>query len=147
MSDWIPIDVDEVKTEPADKPSGVEINLFLSPYDVPEAVRGFFDDERDRFVIAFRYVGDEPTRVEDSTDKALTLRIGKRSGRLYEIEVDVNRFKAQSVTLNTFVPQQIENALDHLVNRRSGHLRDNYSVAKEVLSGRRDQLFQDLAKV
>ncbi len=146
MSDWIQIDADHVKTEPVRGPSDVEINVFLSPYDVPEAVRGYYDEQRERFVIEFRYMSDEPTRAQDMGGP-LVLHVGKRSGRLHEIEVDVNALKAQSVTLNTFVPERIGDAIDALATQSGGRRLDNYNVAKEVLRERRDQLFQDLARV
>lgn len=142
MSDWIPIQPDEVKTAPVRKPANIEINLSLSPYDVPEAVRGYCM-ERKKFVIEFKYINDEPTRVE-RTDEFL-VRVGRHTGRLYEIEVDADRLGARSVTLKT-LPEQIDSAIESLARRHEGR-RDNYNVAKEVLAERRDQLFQELAAV
>jgi len=147
MSDWIPINPDNVKTVPAPREgAAVHINLFLSPYDVPEAVRGRYDQNRKKFVIDFQYASEEPTRQETVDDK-LSIRLGKHSGRLYEIEVDVDRVKAKSVTLVTFVHKQVESALENLRKKRVGNVRDNFSVVQEVVSDRKDQLFRDLAGV
>jgi hypothetical protein len=141
MSDWVPVDIEEIRTKPDSAPNGVKINLFLSPYDVPEATRGRFDDDRKLFVIEFKYISDEPTRRE-RVDDFVNIRVGKTSERLHAIEIDVQQLTARTVELRTFVPT-VGQAIDALTAHKA-HTRDNYKVAKELLGTREDELFADL---
>lgn len=87
--DWIGVDSTELR-----KAVGAElrqlregVTLTVSPYDVPEALRGSFDADKHRYVIEFKYVDDEPYDVADVPGPA-RLSVGKRSGRIDEIEIE-----------------------------------------------------------
>jgi len=146
MNDWIPIDLDKVSTEPIRVPDDVHIELYLSPFAIPEAVRGRFDKKQGKFFIEFRYSSNEPTLRERQNDD-IALHVGKRSGRLYGIEVNVEHAQAKSVTLTTYIPKKISETIKRLANDRPDYRGDNFRVTNEVVDDRRDLLFRDLATV
>jgi hypothetical protein len=78
---------------------GVQFIVFVSPYDVPEAISGSFDPKSNRFVIRFAYSWNEPTERHEYA-KGVTLLIGRKSRRLHEIEVDVTITGASRVELS-----------------------------------------------
>ena len=147
MVDWIDLDTQELNEERKEMIRGVEVTVLLSPNDVPEGVRGYYDQDGKRFVIEFKYMGEEPTR-EEQKDENLTLRIGKNSigknsDRLYAILIDINRLGANAVRLN--VGPVVNDALTNLINnpRRKNRL-GNYRLARDVISRRKDELFASL---
>lgn len=139
MGEWIRVDPDEFDLRRKRRFNNVEINVLVSPYDVPERVRGAFDNSLNRFVIEFQYMGDEPWRCE-APDPHMTLRVGRNSNRLYGIEVDVHGLRAKSVTLNLSVPDLVNNALESQ-SRRSDVPRENYDLARQLISRRGAELF------
>ncbi len=111
MSEWVRLDSEKLNTPQQEAIRGVNITVRMSPYDVPEAVRGYYDEDQERFVIEFRYIGEEPFRRKQK-GKHITLRVGRHSGRLYGIEVDVKAMKAQSVDLILEVSDAVLQAID-----------------------------------
>jgi hypothetical protein len=87
--------------------SGVLFDVVVSPYDLPEAVRGF-RKSNGRFRIEFRYIdGDEPIAEELRVDEHVSAFEGKHSGRLLALEVDTAAIGADAVgvAISTPVPQ------------------------------------------
>jgi hypothetical protein len=114
---------------------GLAYTVFVSPYDVPHAVRGMYDDDDHIFIIEFRYIQDEPIRLM-AWDENTTLRLGKHSGRLFGLQVDVDRVGAGTVKLD-FVSE-----IDQLVNKLGGAPASqfrgrNFALASEVLQGKK----------
>lgn len=136
MNTWHYLDTSKFMKPEADSERGVRVELSLSPYDVPEAVRGYFSEDIRRFVIEFRYIQDEPWERREAGEH-VTLRVGKGSQRLYGIEVDVETLSADSVTL------AIESAKDAInslaADTKSRHVpkvpSGNLKTLKAVVSG------------
>jgi hypothetical protein len=125
-SGWIEVEPSELSTPQTMKRDGVSITVTSSPYDLPDGVRGAFDANLGKFVIEFRYVGAEPT-VKELHDKYIVLRLGKNSGRLYAIEIDVEAAKAGWVTL-------IQKAIDE--RSRDAHKPrrlTNYEITRKLV--------------
>ncbi|MBK7878825.1 MAG: hypothetical protein IPJ77_24460 [Planctomycetes bacterium] len=90
--------------------TGAVIEILASPYDVPLAVHGEYVQEKGRFVIDLKYMtSGEPT--EEQTNGHLVFVKGKRSGRIYRIELDVNRMSASSVSIRVAVYNALAAAL------------------------------------
>lgn len=146
MSKWLQVDLDTETPEDRQLIRGVKVKLLVSPYDIPEAVRGFYDEQKHRFVIEFRYIGDEPTELQPQ-DRHITLVVGKNSGRLYGIEIDVDTLKVEVVGLRMEIIKEVNEALDNLVQKSiSPSRRDNYRLTKDAISARQEQLFLPLSK-
>lgn len=70
--------------------SAMLFDVSFSPYDIPTAVRGAFDEASRKFIIEFRYVWPEEGQVRHAhRDEHVEFVIGKVSGRLLEIHIDV----------------------------------------------------------
>lgn len=116
--------------------SGVEITMLISPYDFPNAVRGEFDSAGGCLRIEFRYIQTEDCETRD-LDEYVRIRVGKNSGRIYGIEVDVARLKAGQVTLS--LGRVVTGALSDLADRPKRRVKeDNLSFARKVLESHPD---------
>jgi hypothetical protein len=146
MSDWIPLDPDKVSkaTTETRREGGVQITVGLSPYDIPQAVRGRYDPASDRFVIEFSYISEEPL-VAHAHDDVVVLHVGKNSGRIYGIDINVKAARSKNVGFRISLPKIVNRAIDNeLVNQARTR---NYEIAKDVISNRRKTLFGDLVEV
>lgn len=142
MSKWIEVDPATLTTEEKSVICGVDVELIVSPYDVPEAVRGYYDESKNRFVIEFKYIGDEHTK-KHSYDQGLTYRIGETSGRLHALEIDVKAIKVDSVSLRVRLIKEMNEAFEHLVEKPISALRaDNYRLAKDAVIAKQQQLLE-----
>lgn len=140
-NEWLHLDPEELDSERDEMIQGVEVRVLVSPYDVPEAVRGFYDKHVKRFVIEFQYIGDEPLKRQ-SFDEYVHLRTGKNSHRLYAIEIAVDALKATAVGLRMGVQQEVAKTLDSLVDRPiDRRRRNNYRVAQTAIANKKEQLF------
>ena len=112
---------------------GVELHVQISPYDIPQALRGHYNDEANRFEIEFQYLTEEPL-MEKIADQYVSFFVGKKSGRLYKIQMDVKAMKAQKVTLRlaptAMISQEISKLNEHIPRRR-----DNYNVVNDLIKG------------
>lgn len=158
---WIKLDPESL-TEAAREPISmdepdVRIEVSVSPYDVPEAMRGYFEDDEERsFVIQFKYLDDEPTEEREAGPFA-TLHVGKNSGRLYRIEVDVEGIEKAEVTdieagverigLELKVVDAAEQAVEAFTQSHPEPARTkNLEVAQSVLSDHEQDLVRSAAQ-
>jgi hypothetical protein len=145
MTHWIrlnPQELNQVKTERVD---GITIAVGMSPYDLPDRVRGFYSESLDRFVIEFRYLGPSAeNRVPQNPEDAdVVLLVGQHSRRLHEIYVNIKAMNVHAVGLQVLVPR-VENAIGALGGLIPNRVK-NYEVAKTVIAQNRNRLFATLA--
>jgi hypothetical protein len=115
MNTWLPVQEQEFDKANSKTQDGITVQVSLSPYDIPEAVRGFREVNSPWFVIEFRYISSEPTRVQE-LDQHLALTLGKNSGRLFEIRMNVETLKANQVKLALKMKETAAGALDKFPN-------------------------------
>src|SRR5690606_22213962 len=96
---WIQVDESKYNEARTEEARSVRIELSVSPYNVPQQVRGQFDQAKRLFVIDFQYIDDEPTRSMKVDDHVIA-SVGRKSGRVYSLAVDVKALKADSVRLS-----------------------------------------------
>lgn len=66
---------------------GRGVQVSPSPYDIPEALGGTLDKERNLLTLVVKYISpDEPYRT--STVDGVLVRVGKNSNRLYSMTFD-----------------------------------------------------------
>lgn len=94
MADWI--DVDGPAFDELGETDGVV--RFVSPLDVPTAVRSLYDGEAGRFVLEFAYRGTEVPDDEVAYG-AFRFVLGGRSQRLHRLEVDGARLRESTAAL------------------------------------------------
>ena len=103
----------------------------ISPYDIPEAVRAFKDGQR--LIVEFKYATEETYRSVHKGN--ITLKVGRNSGRLYRIEVDV-KGKAENFRIAV---SEAGIAIEGLATDRSRVKRSgNYGLAKRLISTEND---------
>ena len=145
MSNWISIDATSLKTDRHESVRGVGIVLGISPFEIPEAVRGYYDEGRHRFVIEFQYLDDDPDddfeeAIHESRPSAqVSLGTGAESGRLREVLVDIDSLKADAVQLRILVAEKVSEELRHLADENSSKRR-HYELAGTVLHEKADEL-------
>jgi len=137
ISPWIPLNPRELNQPIIEDTQGITVTTYTSPYDVPEAVRGYRDMNSNLCTIEFKYMGGkEPLKPETENDT--TLWIGRKSGRLYRIELgqeanqQLQRYGLAGVNE---VKSEVDRAIDLLTETPRLPLRkDNYEIAKKVLN-------------
>lgn len=129
QSDWIEVEHPDLEDELALGRSMV-VRVSVSPYDVPHHVRGAFDDRKKRFVVEFKYVDSEPTKMVRVGDHALAA-VGRNSGRVYSLELDVAALKVDTIGLQ----MKADNAISNLASTVSPSLvrEKNYALARSVI--------------
>jgi len=122
---------------------GVKVEVLVSPYDVPQAVRGYFCDGRKFFTIEFRYISSEKEMIEKSLEEHVTVKIGKNSQRLYAISLDMQSLQANSIKLRLEVAETLKNVLTHLIQQPVSAIREsNYKLAKEAVEQNESRILQ-----
>ena len=132
---WIPINEDDlrqlnpVKTR---EEKGIKFGVMLSPYDLPEAVKGEYNEDRSIFEIRFRYLDEEKSK-KHKIDEHISVLEGKNSGRLLGIDVDVEK---SGVGIIQLAIQTLKEQSSHIKDQQKA----NYNAAQEVLSTKREDL-------
>ncbi len=122
----------------------VEVNVFISPFEIPRGVRGFYDEARKRFMIEFKYITREPREVDDGGPPEIKTLIGRKTGRILGFEIDVVALHASSVSLRLGA---IDQALEAVRSRSSLPRRENSRIASKVLHDRSEELFSAMASI
>jgi hypothetical protein len=144
MSEWISLDSDELNPERQENIRGVEVSVFYAPYDVPIAVRGYYDNNLKRFVIEFQYTEPEQYKVKRDVEH-IYVRVGKESQRLYGFEIDVDALNVNEVSLRVAY-RELKAALNNLIREPlSPRRKGNYQVISDALTANRDKVFSALA--
>lgn len=118
-------------------PKGVVVKRFLSPYDVPDAVRATVR-EGNIVELQFRYMEEEePTEVLDTIvfQSAGVAQLGRHSDRLYSLSV---RSESPESALT-----QAEGLISNVANTRPS-ARQKYDVARRALDATRQQVLECL---
>lgn len=147
MATWVSVDWDELNQPRHEKLNGVDVTVFFSPYDMPEAISGEYDAARKRFVIRFKYLGGiEPLRLQQ-TDEHFVLGIGETTGRMHEIEIDVDSLKADCVELHTSCDRIVDDVRETLqgLSATSGST-SNYMAASGAIDQQRVNVAEGLAR-
>jgi hypothetical protein len=125
MSNWINLKINTVPVE--EQEEGMEISVSPSPYDVPGAIKADIDENKGRLRIQFRYIGSEPLRHEQSNE-GISFGTGVNSGRLYEIDVNIDR---TAKSMGEVVDRIFQN-IGQIAQNHSNRI-DNYRMATEAL--------------
>jgi hypothetical protein len=144
MTDWVPLNAKTLALPKHRTIRGVDITLVVSPYDIPDAVRGEYNKDLQRFIIEFRYMSDEPWEHSKYNDN-IVLRIGRNSGRLYGIEVDIHALPDQRIDLRMNVAKAVTNAINGLAHQSEMvRRREHYEIAKDAIQEKQNQIFESL---
>ncbi len=146
MQEWVPLNRLKVNQATKQIIDGVELEIYVSPYDVPEGVRGNFNADKKHFVIDFRYAGGETENLySEEVEPHITLHLGRNSRRIYHIVVDTVSLGAKEVGLVLgveLVKNQVQHAIDTLAEKPGLATRlGNYRLTKKVIADNSERLF------
>lgn len=161
VADWIQVDESRYNQIKHAK-SGIDsrtviIEMSLSPYEVPNQVRGDYDEQSKKFVIDFRYIDSEDV-MPLVLDTHMSAFVGERSGRVYSLLLDIDAMGAEAIELKineTKVHRDADAALQKLVSaastaayRMAAHVSNpkNYGVAQKIIADYWPGISQELAE-
>lgn len=145
MEPWINIEYGEISELPDAAPNGVRVRYTVSPYDTPEAIRGFRTDDRKHFVIEFRYLDSEPT--EERSVNGAVVRVGRASGRVYSIRVPL-KHPESDVALDINESKEVVAELDSALssyNKSASKATASIDAVKRALTQKRPQLLASIS--
>ena len=156
MGKWAHVDWERLNEPRHEMIRGVQVTVYFSPYDMPEAVKGEYDKQKDRFSIQFRYLGGDERIHYRVQDEHITLGIGETTKRLHEIQVDVEKLKASLVMLEMRqhprdmqeqVAAEVTKAIKTFASATTttSAPTGNYTAASKALDQQRQQVFSVLA--
>lgn len=117
--------------------SGVLVSTSPSPYDVPEAVRTNVDEGRKRLCIEFQYIGEEPMVVKPDAP-GISFRLGKNSGRLYGIDLELEKINVTEVDGITGLITTTLSGLALSCNRPAR--LNNYTMVQQAVTSEKDTI-------
>lgn len=135
---WLKLDRRNFEGEGVTESGAEHVRMYHSIYDVPQLVRGFFDEESLEFVVQFKYIAPEQTKTQE-IQPGLAVSVGRNSGRIFEIRVSQGR---ESEPIEGFC--EVVEALSKSRNHRA-MAKPNYLVAKSVINKERHRLTAELA--
>lgn len=151
MSEWLRLKNIPSSTQ-APPSAGVLFDVVVSPYDVPEAVRGF-KTPHGHFRIEFRYIdGPEPANRPVRLDDHVSVFEGRHTRRLLALEVNLQALGAKSVgvsistaTSHDQLKSQLRRALEQLVKQHPLPAdRKALESTREALKSRESELLNQL---
>jgi uncharacterized protein YuzE len=102
-------------------------------------VEGKLDKSTGVFHIFFKYL-DQEEAIPKKLDDEITLKVGKNSGKILGLEIQVHKRGVHQIAL------QIKKAVQsEIPNLRKFNQRANYEVVSSVLDHKRDSIFSESA--
>lgn len=143
MSHWLKLETQilrDIRKEHSElkDADGIKVEVSPSPYEVPLEVRGEVDKAHRRFIIEFKYLQDEPWRLQKS-ESDVELRVGKYSKRLYRIEISLPVAEIKDMTRRVWARGKVNSALEELTSTHvHGNEWANYRAVESILQKRPD---------
>lgn len=124
---------------------GVNLNVKLAAFDVPEKVDSEVNEKTGEITISFFYADDGEKLTQEQFDNEnlkLTLMMGRKSRRLYRIIVDCARSLDQDVNELKFqlMLEQAENLLDDLSHSQRNLRAQSVEAIKNILHQYKGQM-------
>ncbi len=142
MEGWQRVDIDSLNKPRAKKIRGVDVTVYFGSDDMPVGVRGEYDRNRGKFIIAFKYRAIDEAKRLVPFESHVDLAVGQKSGRLLEVLLDVDAMNVEKVRLF----QQAAHVLEELerperASRAGLNRLDNYVAASGALKQVESRLF------
>lgn len=133
---WIRVDTHVLSKETTKEIRGVKVKVSVSPYDIPQLVRGYRDQESNFFVVEFKYMAEEPLKSIQKNPH-IEMEVGANSGRIHKIKVDVVGLDCRAVEL------EVDKDLSGSICQLGAHprLQERYKLTKDIIASYRQTLF------
>ncbi|MEO6066970.1 MAG: hypothetical protein ABIQ41_03175 [Gemmatimonadales bacterium] len=138
-SHWIDLKATEFDREPGQNEAGSAFRVYVSPYDMPDAIRGRYETNPARLHIDFRYISEEPSTTQD-LEPGVTVSYGKNSGRVHQIVIAIDALKRPHVAM--FLHGVLEQLMKKSVE--GGGPRNNFEIATRVVQAHETELLEVL---
>jgi len=139
---WTPVNLSGMAGWKQQKIHGVTVEVALSPYDIPQAIRRWVDEKTKSTVFEFRYLTEERSR-EQKPVEGVTLSIGENSGRIYRLEIDSKLAKGSPVSCALRIEEVAARAIDTFAREALPEMLDIYSLNKRALQEEAGQITDD----
>lgn len=136
VKDWISVNQNELNTACIEEHRGVKVQAYASPFDIPVAVRGSYDEKTGRLALDFRYFTEEEDTVQQSPEQHVTLLVGKNSSRIHRIELDLEKMDVDVAARN------VVELLSALGSKPRNRL-NNFMTAGRAISQKREEIFSE----
>jgi len=142
MNKWLALDPIQLQRSQEEFLGGVTVEVYLSPYDIPEAIGRHDDQDKNKCIIEFRYIDKDESLTPRVHDNNITLVVGKRSGRIYRIEIEGCDPSRVSLHMRE---SEIENAFNRLTqNKLPSRNLNNYKLIQDILTHQGKELFSPI---
>ena len=133
----------DIEMPPHGHDSSIEFDLLVSPYEVPEAIRGL-KTKGGRFRIEFRYIDGPEHQESKRVDEHIEFFVGKHSGRLMGIEIDVQSLGVNQVEIQISIADLASSVNDTWGNlhRTSAGAVGNLKLAERAFAKRKDDVIR-----
>ena len=144
MDEWIKVSQKDVNRPFKSKVKGISVTMMSSPFDVPVKAGFGFDEIDGCFFVEFKYLSSKEPKKRIDRDDGVNFIVGKKSEKVYRLEIDYNHFKATSasqIDLNLALEEakfevkkfDIKNRkvgnISAITNFLSGQIKKNYAEA------------------
>ena len=144
MRDWIVLDRHHAARAQKERIRGVDVTVYMSPHNVPRAVRGITLAETGIFRIEFQYLDGSEHPLDTprvSSDGVVTIYPGRHSGRIQRIDVKTQG-STNTVSLKIGVVEEAEKGLRELqTTEKTLSKRMNLGAAVEALHESRELIY------
>jgi hypothetical protein len=147
MKQWIEVPPAQTFSSHSERLAGTDVDVFISPYNVPRAICAEKSPDGEHFMIYIKYLdGEEGPGGETRTSPDGVVRVfyGKTSGRVAQLEITLSRSKERANRLRRTI-EKIEKALsDFQANEQKPSRKLNYRAASEAIELSKSGLYAAL---
>jgi hypothetical protein len=116
-----------------------EMGFHLSTFDIPQNATADIDKEAGLLTFRFRYVDAEAAGPSQRLSDDISIDVGKRSGKLLAVRINVKRYPAGEVRVR-FAIDEMDRLLLNTIRNLKTHQRENYELVKAVIDENRGEV-------
>jgi hypothetical protein len=115
------------------------IGFRLSTFDIPQDATAEIDKDAGLVTFSFKYVDSEPAGPSQRLSDDIAIEVGKSSGKLLTIRVNVKRYPAGQVSavFHKAIDEMDRALAKTILASRKPHQRDNYQLVQSVIQENR----------
>lgn len=118
-----------------------QVGFNLSTFDIPLDATADIDKDAGLLTFRFRYIDDEPAGPSQRLSEDISIDVGKNSGKLLAIRINVKRYRAGKLRVQfQKAIDEIDRALVKNISRLKAHQRENYQLVKSVIDENRSSV-------
>jgi len=113
---------------------GVEVFVILSPYNVPTHLRVDYNPKKSILHLEFKFIDKDRKLIKSKVHDLLTLKYGKITKRIYELDIDLSKMKKECLETNATLGMSLYRLINQSLNNfRLSNLDDNPEVTNLIV--------------